>query len=58
MEYRIERYKNCLRFNEQYESIYQFLLEAEKLEYNEHFHWGPKINVLILHRLSWLLVSV
>ena len=40
MEYRIERYKNCQRFNEQYESIYQFLLEAEKLEYNEHFHWG------------------
>ena len=32
--------KNCQRFNEQYESIYQFLLEAEKLEYNEHFHWG------------------
>ena len=40
MEYRIERYKNCQRFNEQYDSIYQFLLEAEKLEYNEHFHWG------------------
>ena len=40
MEYMIERYKNCQRFNEQYESIYQFLLEAEKLEYNEHFHWG------------------
>ena len=40
MEYRIERYKNCQRFNEQYESIYLFLLEAEKLEYNEHFHWG------------------
>ena len=40
MGYRIERYKNCQRFNEQYESIYQFLLEAEKLEYNEHFHWG------------------
>lgn len=40
MEYRIERYKNCERFNEQYESIYQFLLEAGELEYNEHFHWG------------------
>ena len=40
MEYRIERYKNCQRFNEQYEGIYQFLLKAEKLEYNEHFHWG------------------
>ena len=40
MEYRIERYKNCERFNEQYESIYRFLLEAGKQEYNEHFHWG------------------
>lgn len=40
MEYRMERYKNCERFNEQYESICRFLLEAEKLEYNEHFHWG------------------
>ena len=40
MGYKIERYKNCQRFNEQYESIHQFLLEAEKLAYNEHFHWG------------------
>ena len=40
MRYRIERYKNCERFNEQYQSIYRFLLEAEKLNYNEHFHWG------------------
>lgn len=40
MKYMMERYKNCQRFNEQYESIYRFLLEAEKLEYNEHFHWG------------------
>lgn len=40
MEYRIEQYKNCKRFNEQYPGIHQFLLEAEKLEYNEHFHWG------------------
>lgn len=40
MEYRLERYKNCQRFNEQYQSIHQFLLEAEKLEYNEHYHWG------------------
>lgn len=40
MEYGIERYKNCQRFNEQYESIHQFLLEVEKLAYNEHFHWG------------------
>ena len=40
MKYKIERYKNRERFNEQYQSIHQFLLEAEKLEYNEHFHWG------------------
>ena len=40
MKYRIEKYKNCQRFNEQYESIYHFLSEAEKQEYNEHFHWG------------------
>lgn len=40
MGYGIEQYKNCKRFNEQYQSIHQFLLEAEKLEYNEHFHWG------------------
>ena len=40
MRYKIERYKNRECFNEQYQSIHQFLLEAEKLEYNEHFHWG------------------
>lgn len=40
MRYKIERYKNRERFNEQYQSIHQFILEAEKLEYNEHFHWG------------------
>lgn len=40
MEYRIEHYKNCERFNEQYQSIYQFLLKAGALDYNEHFHWG------------------
>ena len=40
MKYKIERYKNCERFNEQYQRIHQFLLEAGKLEYNEHFHWG------------------
>ena len=39
MEYRIERYKNCQRFNEQYESIHQFLLEAEKLEYVLECRW-------------------
>lgn len=40
MKYIIEHYKNCKRFNEQYEEIYRFLLEAQKMEYNEHFHWG------------------
>lgn len=40
MGYRIERYENCERFNEQYQGIHQFLLEAGKLDYNEHFHWA------------------
>lgn len=40
MSYRIEKYKNCDRFNEQYQDIYRFLLNVEKCEYNEHFHWG------------------
>lgn len=40
MRYKAEKYKNCERFNEQYQSIHQFLLEAEKTDYNEHFHWG------------------
>lgn len=40
MNYKIEKYKNCERFNEQYQEIYNFLLRAEKLEFNEHFHWG------------------
>lgn len=40
MNYRIEKYKNCERFNEQYQDIYLFLLKAERGEYNEHFPWG------------------
>lgn len=40
MRTRIEQYKNRERFNEQYQDIYHFLLAAEKLKYNEHFHWG------------------
>lgn len=40
MNYKIEKYKNCERFNEQYQDIYNFLLDAEKLACNEHFHWG------------------
>lgn len=40
MSYRVEKYKDCKRFNEQYQELYRFLLRAEKLECNEHFHWG------------------
>lgn len=40
MNYRIEQYKDHKRFNEQYQEIYRFLLNAEKAGYNEHFHWG------------------
>lgn len=40
MGYSTERYRSCERFNAQYPEIYRFLLKAEKLEYNEHFHWG------------------
>ena len=40
MSYQVEKYRNCERFNRQYQDIYGFLLEAEKLQYNEHFHWG------------------
>lgn len=40
MNYIIEKYMNCERFNEQYQDIYLFLLNAEEIEYNEHFHWG------------------
>lgn len=40
MAYRMEKYKNCERMNEQYPEIYRFLLRAEKFPYNEHFHWG------------------
>lgn len=40
MKYKIEKYKNCERFNDQYQEIYEFLLEAESLKFNEHFHWG------------------
>ena len=40
MEYRVENYRSCERFNGQYPEIYRFLLEAEGLGYNEHFHWG------------------
>lgn len=40
MRYTIERYKDHERFNEQYQEIYRFLLEAQQQGYNEHFHWG------------------
>ena len=51
MHYTIERYQNCVRFNEQYQELYQFLLHAKKLEYNEHFHWG---RFEWMHRHSYL----
>jgi len=40
MRYRTEKYKNCERFNEQYQEIHCFLLEAGEMDGNEHFHWG------------------
>lgn len=46
MSYRIEKYKNCKRFNEQYEEIYKFLLANADKGYNEHFHWG---------RFEWMM---
>lgn len=51
MNYTIEKYQNCKRFNDQYEDIYRFLLRAEKLDYNEHFHWG---RFEWMHRHSYL----
>lgn len=51
MKYKIEKYKNCERFNEQYQEIYRFLLSAEKQRYNEHFHWG---RFEWMHRHSYL----
>lgn len=46
MSYKIERYRECKRFNEQYKEIYQFLLVNADKGYNEHFHWG---------RLEWMM---
>lgn len=51
MHYTIERYQKCERFNEQYQELYQFLLRAYKLQYNEHFHWG---RFEWMHRHSYL----
>ena len=51
MKYVIERYATCERFNAQYQEIYCFLLNAEKLAYNEHFHWG---RFEWMHRHSYL----
>lgn len=51
MCYTIEKYQNEKRFNEQYQQIYSFLLDAGKLEYNEHFHWG---RFEWMHRHSFL----
>ena len=46
MKYTIERYSNHIRFNEQYETIYRFLLHSADTGYNEHFHWG---------RFEWMM---
>ncbi|MBQ2800779.1 MAG: GNAT family N-acetyltransferase [Lachnospiraceae bacterium] len=46
MSYKIERYRECKRFNEQYKEIYQFLLANADKGYNEHFHWG---------RFEWMM---
>lgn len=46
MSYKIERYRECKRFNEQYKEIYQFLLVNADKGYNEHFHWG---------RFEWMM---
>ena len=51
MRYIMERYETCERFNAQYREIYRFLLRAEKLGYNEHFHWG---RFEWMHRHSYL----
>ena len=51
MQYINERYSTCERFNDQYQQITHFLLRAEKLEYNEHFHWG---RFEWMHRHSYL----
>ena len=47
MKYITERYATSTRFNAQYQDIYCFLLNAEKLEYNEHFPWG---------RFDWMMI--
>lgn len=51
MRYIMERYETCERFNAQYREIHRFLLRAEKLGYNEHFHWG---RFEWMHRHSYL----
>ena len=47
MNYIMERYATCTRFNAQYQEIYSFLLRAEKQAYNEHFPWG---------RFAWMQI--
>lgn len=46
MKYKMERYQNTKRFNEQYDEIYRFLLTTADRGYNEHFHWG---------RFEWMM---
>lgn len=51
MSVQIEKYRNCERFNEQYQEIYRFLLKAGRQKHNEHFHWG---RFEWMHRHSYL----
>ncbi len=44
--YAVENYKKNIRFCEQYEEIYRFLLKAADRGYNEHFHWA---------RFEWMM---
>ena len=44
--YIVEKYKNYTRYNEQYNEIYQFLLEFCDNGVNEHFHWA---------RFEWMI---
>ncbi|NLK95175.1 MAG: GNAT family N-acetyltransferase [Clostridiales bacterium] len=46
MGYIVEKYKNKVRFNEQYDEIYKFLKNNCDSGYNEHFHFG---------RFEWMM---
>ena len=44
--YRVEKYKNHARYDEQYNEIHQFLLAFCDSGFNEHFHWA---------RFEWMI---